>query len=115
MSDSRMPGDEQIANRTDFCEVSICFEDPTINLLFSELLEVRGIRTHILESIEHFSGSSKLVTEPQYYSSLASDQRQRCLIVGNKDALRELKDGVPLSRPLTEDKIEEAIRQFLRS
>jgi hypothetical protein len=110
-----LPEDEQIANRTDFCEVSICFEDQTINLLFSELLEVRGVRTHILDNIYDFSGENKIVTEPQYYGCLDSLQRQRCLIVGNKDALRELKDGIALSRPLTEDKVEEAISLFLRS
>lgn len=115
MSDNGLPGDRQIANRTDFFEVSICFEDPTINLLFSELLEVRGIRTHILAGILDFTGVNKIVTEPQFYPCLDSEQRQRCLIVGNKDALRELKDGIPLSRPLTEDKVEEAISQFLRS
>ena len=109
-----LPGLRRIANSLDYSKVAICFEDQEINLLFSELLEVRGVETVILNSISDFSGESKLVTEPQFFSAIDQRFRGQCLLVGNREALR----GLPahsLCRPLTEDKVESAIHKLLSS
>lgn len=112
MAGEELPG-RRIANRVDYLEVSICFEDQEINHLFAELLSVRGVRTHILKSIRDFSGETKLVTEPQFFDLLDASHRGKCLLVGNKQALRGLH-ALSLSRPLTEDKVELALSEFLK-
>jgi len=92
--------------------VSICFADSTINLLFSQLLEVRGISTEILDNIKQVSGNTKIITEPQFFSSLDEKYHQQCLLVGNKGILQAFST-LSLSRPLTEGKVEAALTLFL--
>ena len=92
--------------------VSIYFEDPDISELFSRLLEVRGISTKMPACINDIQPGDRVITEPQYYSSLEQASSKNCLLVGNKNVLRDL-DAVLLSRPLTEEKIESAISEFL--
>jgi len=92
--------------------VAICFADSTINQLFSQLLEVRGISTEILENIKQVSGNTKIITEPQFFESLDEKYHQQCLLVGNKGILQAFST-LSLSRPLTEGKIEAALTLFL--
>lgn len=92
--------------------ISICFAEPEINNLFSELLRSKGMKTRIVDSVQQVSGETKIVTEPQFFPEIPTAYRNECLIVGNKDSLKGLT-GVTLSRPLTEDKIEFALQQFL--
>ena len=113
MSDSYEVKVSRPANSADFEAIAICFEEETINLLFSELLNVRGVKTEILESIDDFSGKMKLITEPQFLDSIPHKHHHRCLVVGNKDRLVGL-ESITLSRPLTEEKIEQALRNLLR-
>jgi len=81
-----------------------------IGELFSELLKSRGISTRILSRPEEFSELAPHITEPQFFRAAAS---ARCLVVGNKETLKGL-DAVILSRPLTEEKIEQALSEFLK-
>ena len=83
-------------------------------MLISSLLQSRGVRTHIINSIEQLNGYSKLVTEPQFFYRLPKRPPQSCLLIGNQNAL-EGAEAVTLSRPLTESKIELAINKFLEA
>ncbi len=94
--------------------VSIYFEETEINLLFSELLRAKGLRTRILSSAEEADGFTKIITEPQYFPDLPAPYKKDCLVVGNKESLKGIS-GVHLSRPLTEAKIEQALLEFLDS
>lgn len=104
------------ANESDYsaalCTVSICFADPVINHLFSELLEARGVKTAIVPSVGAAPKETKIITEPQFFPSIDAARHSACLVVGNKDALKNL-NVLSLSRPLTEEKIETALAQFL--
>ena len=83
-----------------------------INHLFSELLEARGVKTAIVPTIEAAAKETKIITEPQFFPEVETTRHAACLVVGNKDSLRNL-NVLSLSRPLTEDKIETALAQFL--
>lgn len=93
-------------------QVHICFEDETINEIFSQLLEARGYRTKILAQIEDLKDGAHVITEPRFFHKLDKTCHERCLVIGNKDALRSIT-ALSLSRPLTEEKIEQALSQFL--
>ena len=92
--------------------ISILFEDELVTELFSQLLEAVGEKTQILADLSELNSTSKIVTEPQYFAQIEKSLHDQCLIVGNKEVLK----GIPalsLSRPLTEEKIEEALASFL--
>lgn len=113
MEDNQKPTPVESANLADFVPVCICFEDETINEIFSALLEARGIHTRILSDIQEAGQNSKVITEPQYFPKLDPTCQTKCLLVGNKDRLSGTS-ALALSRPLTEEKIEQALSQFLR-
>ena len=92
--------------------VAILFEDPDINEVFAELLLARGLHPIILSSTTDADGLTKIITEPQYFHHLPPAPREHCLVVGNKNALLNC-NAICLSRPLTEEKIESAMSEFL--
>jgi hypothetical protein len=94
--------------------VSICFEEESINILFSELLRSRGVATRIVGSPKEANGETKIITEPQFMPLVPEVYKTECLVVGNKESLKAC-DGIKLSRPLTEQKIETAISELLRA
>lgn len=100
------------ANSSDFRPVALLFADHQITELFSELLQSRGIRTRAITSTELLPPESRIITEPQFLSTLTPAARSRCLVVG---ASADLCDPgiLSLSRPLTEEKVEFALRQLL--
>ena len=100
------------ANSADYASVSICFQDEDINFLFSELLEVRGVKTKILADAASLVHETKIITEPIFFPMISPEVQKKCLIVGNKDALLGL-DAICLSRPLTEEKIEAALQLLI--
>lgn len=102
------------ANSEDFESVAVCFRDPSINALFADLLEVRGVKAKTFTEIYDVADAVKIITEPLFIPDLTPSQMRKCLIVGNKDVLGDLS-GVTLSRPLTEEKIDEAIAAFLKA
>ncbi|MBN8549547.1 MAG: hypothetical protein J0M12_09550 [Deltaproteobacteria bacterium] len=116
MQKPRMPLTASAANESDYtsalCTVSICFADPMINHLFSELLEARGVKTAIVPTIEAAARETKIITEPQFFPDIETTRHGECLVVGNKESLKSL-NVLSLSRPLTEEKIESALEQFL--
>ena len=93
--------------------IAIFFEDRKINMLISGLLNARGVRTRIVTSTADLSVNDKVVTEPQYFPRLSGRTRGRCLLIGNREAV-EGANAITLTRPLTEEKIEQAIAEFLR-
>lgn len=101
------------ANSSDYTPVCVFFEDETINEVFSDLLQARGVTTRVLSSIAEAGKDTKIITEPRFFPMLDSTCHGKCLIVGNKDALHGLS-VLSLSRPLTEEKIEAALSRFLR-
>jgi hypothetical protein len=101
-----------VANSPDFKPVAIFFQDETINEIFSALLEVRGVPTCIIGGLEELDSEARIITEPYFFSRLQESQHDRCLVVGNKDVLQNIK-ALSLSRPLTEEKVEEALSLFL--
>jgi len=82
--------------------------------MFADLLRAIGVQAQILDSINQLQAETRIITEPQFLPRLRPEQAEKCLIVGNKGVL----EGLPvqsLSRPLTEEKIETALSQFLNS
>lgn len=100
------------ANTPDFGAVAVCFEDPSINQLFAELLEAHGVCVRILGSVINAENGTRIITEPRYFPLLTEGLRRQCLLVGNKGSLAGYQVQT-LSRPLTEEKVEEAIQRFL--
>lgn len=101
-----------VANSTDYPPVEICFADSTINTLFAELLQAQGIPTHICYQPAAVAPGTKIVTEPLYLPELQHLNPNDCLVVGSRHALSGCS-AVLLCQPLTEHKIQTAIRTFL--
>ena len=74
------------ANELDFTPVSVCFADESITVLFSQLLEVRGIRTTIVEDLSTIPENANIVTEPRLAATLKDGGFNRCLLVGKKES-----------------------------
>lgn len=94
-------------------KVGVYFQDEDINILFCDLLRAQGIETNILSALDAAQTNTRIVTEPIYFPQLSPEQQSRCLVVGNKEALKTVT-ALSLSRPLTEEKIFSALRQFLK-
>ncbi|RIL08634.1 MAG: hypothetical protein DCC75_08395 [Proteobacteria bacterium] len=92
--------------------VCIYFQEEEINELFSDLLRAHGARTRILSDISQAPQDTRVITEPQFFPQLNPSLWRRCLVVGNKESLKGI-DTLCLSRPLTESKIEAALKNFL--
>lgn len=84
-----------------------------IAYLFSCLIEGRGLRAFLVTSPDECREELRIVTESKFYHKLDNNQRQRCLVVSNHDGVPV--SGIHLTRPLTEDKIEEAFTRFLQA
>ena len=93
-------------------DVGILFEDGAISEVFCALLEARGVSAHVLSGTHELPGETAIITEPQFFPLLDQLHRRSCLVVGNKNSLREIP-ALSLSRPLTEEKVEEALARFL--
>ncbi len=100
------------ANTSDFPPVAVCFLDPEVTSIFADLLVARGVEVEILESICDFRGDKKIITEAIYFSLIDSHNQNKCLVVGNREALDKVTSHT-LCQPLTEDKIESALLNFL--
>jgi hypothetical protein len=92
--------------------VAICFADTDITFAFAELFRAIGVPVELMADLKHFTGNQLLVTEPQYMRYLDDQSIGKTLLVGNKETLPE-SGSTTLSRPLTEEKIEVALSQFL--
>lgn len=103
-----------IANREDYQPVAVLFIEPEIGLLFSELLQARGVQVQRLNNVEQYQGHTKIITEALYFPMLPEMARQNCLVVGNRDSLQKI-DALCLTRPLTEEKIDSALQALLHT
>ena len=93
-------------------EVAVLFLEPQIRELFAELLAARGLKVSELASPSEFSGETKIITEPIYFPLINTNSKEQCLVVGNSDAMGKIQ-ALCLARPLTEEKIENALKAFL--
>jgi len=92
--------------------VGVFFADGDVASIFAELLEVQGVPVQVLASPGELSQHSRVITEPRYVREIAPDHYRHCLVVGNKECLTGLPT-LSLSRPLTAEKVEQALRAFL--
>lgn len=93
-------------------DICILFTDDDIAEVFHELLSSMGTEVTLIDQVDSIPEGSSLITEPSYVPLLPSSIHEKCLVVGNRGAL----EGLPtlcLSRPLTEEKVESALREFL--
>ncbi len=97
---------------TDHPEISIFFHDKHIGLLFSELLRGMGYSTTLVRNISEVNAETKIITEPIYYPEIGQTQKGRCLLIGSAESLKGL-DTLSISQPLTESKINSALKEFL--
>ena len=88
------------------------FADGDVASIFAELLEVQGVPVQVLASPGELADHNRVITEPRYVKEIAPDNYPRCLVVGNKECLNGLPT-LSLSRPLTAEKVEQALRAFL--
>lgn len=109
----RIPSEPAPDNATDFIEIGVCFLDRSIGLLFAALLEARGIHARSVRTPTDLDPHSRVITEAHFVPNLTADQLKQCLVVGEPDQLERL-EVLGLSRPLTEDKVEDALSAFLR-
>jgi len=107
-------GNKFVANDEDYSPVFILFLDSEIKTLFSELLSARGIKNEVIYSMTEFKSGTKIITEPIYFPQIPDKDRSKCLIVGNGSSLKDM-NGICLPRPLTEEKIEEALAELLKA
>ncbi|MCB0352847.1 MAG: hypothetical protein KDD64_04955 [Bdellovibrionales bacterium] len=92
--------------------VAICFEDRSITILFARLLDSMGVPIRLLNEISELEERNKVITERQFYDQLREGKRKDSLVIGLPQALSGV-EGVGLSQPLTEEKIEAALARFL--
>lgn len=106
-----------IHNIDDYAAVCVCFHEHLISCLFADLLEARGVPTKIVNCLTNPRQVTKIITEPQYFVTLSAEQQQHCLVVGTPESLAFCaQNGVnTLSRPLTEEKIDTALANLLRT
>jgi hypothetical protein len=94
--------------------VAVCFQDIEIAEVFAELVACMGAQAEVVEDLASIDRAelSKVVTEPMYFQDLPERLQQSCLLVGNKEVLSRFSTPT-LSRPLTEEKVTNALGDFL--
>jgi hypothetical protein len=93
--------------------VSVCFADRRIGELFIELLRARGVCAESIEDFGVLAAETRIITEPSFLPALPQCLLPRTLLVGNCSPA-SAGTALVLTRPLTEDKVERALRSFLR-
>ena len=99
-------------NSEDFDSVAVCFDDQEVNELFCELLENHGVPATVVEDTKALAKHTRVITEAQFFDRIPPELRSRCLVVGNQYSLAGIH-ALALCQPLTEQKVETAIRQLL--
>lgn len=102
------------ANNQDVAPVTVCFSDPDISEVFAELVRSRGVPALIARAISDIRGETRVITEPSLFPTLPASYHAKTLLVGTKESVKELK-AKALTKPLTEEKVEEAMDALLRS
>ena len=92
--------------------ISLYFLDGDISAAFSELLHSLGFQTETLQSLQELLSAERVVTEPLFYDSLSTPQKERCLLVGNC-ATPEAFCCPVIRQPLTPAKVHTALQDFL--
>ena len=92
--------------------VGVFFADGDVASIFAELLEVQGVPVQVLASPGEIAQHTRVITEPRYVKEISPDNLSHSLVVGNKECLNGLPT-LALSRPLTAEKVEQALRAFL--
>lgn len=97
---------------TSNCEIAVYFKDQGIAHLFSALLGAVGQNGVAVSDLSMVSGDALVITEPLFYPLLNENQKQRCLLVGPADSMRNIQANC-IEQPLTEEKIDAALELFL--
>lgn len=92
--------------------VAVLFRERIVTMLFADLVAVHGSAVQVIKDISELRPGRKLITEVQYYEQLDEPQRASCLVVGSSEQLRRVT-APSLSQPLTEEKVERALENFL--
>ena len=92
--------------------IGVLIQDPMARALFSHLLQAFGQTAVPLQSVEQADPEWRMVTEPLYFGELSDSQKSSCLVVGSEDSVKDLEVET-LTQPLTEEKIESALTNFL--
>ena len=100
------------ANSEDFPSVGVRFSNAEVNQLFCELLETHGVNAHVVKGASQLQDETKVITEAQFFDELPPSLKRRCLVVGNSQTLAGIS-ALALCQPLTEQKVETAIKQLL--
>lgn len=97
-------------------KVGVYFQEREIAEVFADLVCSMGAEGEVIDDLRTFSQGElqKIVTEPVFFRELPEAFQERCLLVGNKDALRRFP-AASLSRPLTEEKVTQALGAFLET
>jgi len=96
--------------------VTIYFSDENISALFCALLSARGIPTRTTVNRQALTTSSTVITEARFFELLDTKQKNNSLVVGNKLSLATITEQgttLVLIQPLTENKVERAIDEFV--
>lgn len=96
--------------------IGILFAEEQISLLFAELVKARGGKVVLLDSASgSLSDYEGLITEPRIYNRINQENPKidkKFLVVGNSD-LDFQSNAINLSRPLTEEKVEQALTELM--
>lgn len=94
-------------------QVSVLFGDSDVASIFAELLEAQGATVQFLSKPEEIPAQTHIVTEPRFFPAVRPEQYGQCLIVGNKEVVKDLPT-LSLARPLTEEGVEAALAKLLQ-
>lgn len=93
--------------------VYILFEDPAIKNVFAQLLTARGCHAEAVDDIAEIQPDAKVISEANFFIHFSRETQNRCLVVGDNTGIEQLAP-VCLTRPLTEEKVEQALEEFFR-
>jgi len=101
-------------NNNDFYAVDILFTNLDISKLFLKLLNANGLNANLINSLQEFTSTKKLVTELQFYDKLSTELKAHCLVLTPQEKIPN-SGGIILQQPLTEKKVEDALRQLIKT
>lgn len=94
--------------------VGILFRDSDVASIFAEIFEAQGATVCFLTEGDKYQEDTRIVTEPHFLPSIPPSLYARCLVVGHREAVKNLPT-LSLARPLTEESVENAIAALLEA
>ena len=95
--------------------ILVCFEDPVIQSLFTDLLHNHGARVQETPSLQNLpSPKTRAITEVRQFLHLPEAQQGQCVVVVDAETPLLNSPALILRRPLTEYKVNLALSYLLR-